>query len=266
VRRSRRGRPPPRGALLLFGLLLLAGAAPASAGAPPTLPAQDGRGFLPALSIDPAAPGTSVPLQYTVANPLPYAVSNVTLTFELYAFNALPGTGRTALPVPAPTLAGPAGGALALTIDLGGLAASSSRGRASVSIDVPAGAPEGTYAIRDAMSFELNSSRYDLASIGEFAPSVWHNATVLPNGTPTLNLTRLGVSGILPETALLVRSSQLLSAALYALLGAAGALVVAGAYVAGRRRGPGSRSGERSAPPESHAPSAFGNSRSSSGD
>ena len=93
---------------------------------------------------------------------------------------------------------------------------------------------------------------------------MWAAATELPNGSATLNLTVLGVSGVLPETAVVVAQSAL-PWLLAGVLGAAALLVGAGAWVY-FRRGPASNSGMRSADVDHQAPSAFGKRRTSDGD
>jgi hypothetical protein len=264
---SRRGSRARAGPVLLAIALLGLALVPAPLrGAPALLPVALGREFLGGLSVAPTAPGGSSALDFELADPLPYAISNVTLTFEVYAFNPFPGTGRTAPPAEAPGLSGGGPAGPALTLAVGALGAHAVNWTAPVTVVAPPAAPSGTYAIRDRLSFEMNGTPYELASVGNFAPALWQNATVLPNGTPTVNLTRLGVSGILPETAILVRSNEAFDAGLYVLLGIGAALALAGTYVAMRPRGPRSRSGRSSAPEESQAPSALGKSRRSEGD
>jgi hypothetical protein len=253
---------------LVLGLLILASTLPvdrASAG-PPTLPVQTGRLFLTDLNVAATAPGTTVGLGYELSNPLAAALTNVSLEFAFYSFNPYPGTGATSLPTSSPTLTSAASAGPNLTLPVGTLAGHASDWTQSIEIVIPSGAPLGTYAVRDSITFDLNGSKYLLASIGNFPASTWQSANVLANGSPTVNLTRLGVSGILPETALLVNDPAPIDLALYAVLGAGFALAIAGAYVALRRRGPGSRSGTRSAPDESQAPTALGNKRSKDGD
>lgn len=276
--RSARARPglPDRLAAAGIGLLLLllllslpmGSSGPVAAAVPAPLPPTEGRSFLPALAVAPVVPGGSTPLLFSVADPLDGPLTNLTVTFSFYAFNPFPGTGTEPLPATAPVLSvgggNPSG---SVTVALGTLGAGATNASAPVDVAAPPGTPSGTYALRDSIGFDLAGIAYRLASIGNFPPALWHNATVLPNGTPTLNLTRLGVAGVIPETAVLVQSSAALDTALYATLGAAGVLALAGAYVALRRRGPASRSGARGPPPrESQAPTAFGNNRSSEGD
>jgi hypothetical protein len=225
-----------------------------------------GREFLPMLSLAPVVPGGSSVLSFALANPLPYPLANVTLQFGVYAFNALPGTGSGPMPSASPGLASDGASAAQLTIPVGALGPRAAGWSTPITVDAPAAAPLGTYAIRDALSFSLNGSEFRLESIGFFSPSVWKNATVLPNGSPTVNLTRLGVSGVLPETALLVEDSGTVDWTLVALGSAAGALALAGAYVALRRRPPSSSSGRTPSPEKSHAETALGKSESNAGD
>ncbi|MGI0052950.1 MAG: hypothetical protein ACREC5_01700 [Thermoplasmata archaeon] len=254
------------GGLFVVLLITTALAPPLRASAAPMLPPTTARGFLPRLGIGAVAPGASAPLQFALADPLARPVANVSLTFAVYAFNPAPGTGAAALPAEAPTLSDGNAASESLTIPVGTLGAGATNWSAAVTVAVPSGAPLGSYSIRDLLRFDLGGSTYWLESIGNFPAALWHNATVLPNGTPTLNLSRLGVSGVLPETAVLVTTSTGLDLALYALLGAAGLFALAGVYVAGRRRGPSSSAGIRASPPPSQAPTALGKSRRSDGD
>lgn len=263
---ARRSRPRALGALLTALALLLVAGRTAGA-APPALPAQDGRALLGGLGAAPTGPGGTSPLAFELTNPFGVPLFDVNLTFGVYGFNPFPGTGPAPLPAAAPTLSGPAGGGRNLTIPVGTLGARLSGWSTPVFLVVPASAPAGTYAVRDLLSFEMNGTAYRFASVGNFAPSVWNSATVLPNGTPTLNLSRLGVSGVLPETAILVRSTTGLDLALDGLLAAAVGFGLVALYVASRRRSGGSRSGARAPPaPENQAPSAFGTSRTREGD
>lgn len=235
--------------------------------APPVLPPTEGREFLPQLAVSAIAPGESAPLLFSVANPLGQPITNVTVTFTLYAFNPFPGTGSGPLPSVIPGLSiggGPTGPSV--TAALGTLGAGATNISAPIDVEAPPGTPDGTYAVRDSIRFDRSGEVYLLASIGNFAPTVWQNATVLPNGTPTLNLTRLGVSGVIPETAVLVRSTTGLDDALYLILAAAIGFALAAVYAAGRRRGPASRSGAHPPPDDSQAPTALGKRRTNEGD
>jgi hypothetical protein len=252
-------------AVLLVALVALA-AIPSAAGAPPTLPVELGRAFLSNLTLPAATPGGASTLGYAVADPLPEPLGNVSLTFSVYAFNPYPGTGTTGVPADGPQLSAMGASGSSVNLTTAHLAAHTSGWSVPVEVSVPAAAPAGSYAIRDSLSFDLNGTRYVLESIGNFPPAEWQRANVLANGSPTINLSALGISGILPETALLVHNPAPLTYALWAVLGAGVAFALAGGYVALRRRGPASRSGATAPPPESQAPSALGKRRSKDGD
>lgn len=257
--------------LLLLISLLLAGVGGAVAtdrpSIPPPLPVELPRQMLAGLGVGPLAPGGSSALHFEVANPFGAPITSVVLDFAVYAFNPTPGGAPGPLPADAPTLSDTATSGANLSLGVGMLAAHESGWSTTVTVEVPGGCPSGTFAIRDRLQFELNGTAYLLESIGNFPPGLWQNASVLANGTPTVNLTRLGVSGVLPETAVFVDDSAPLDLALYTLLGAAGVLGAAGGYLALRRRGgPSSSSGARMPPEESQAPTALGNSRSNAGD
>ncbi|MCI4348315.1 MAG: hypothetical protein L3J97_06850, partial [Thermoplasmata archaeon] len=66
-------------------------------------------------------------------------------------------------------------------------------------------------------------------SRGYFSAAAWAAATVLSNGTPTINASQLGVSGVVPETSILVSGSST-PVALYAVLGVGLGLAGLGAY------------------------------------
>jgi hypothetical protein len=113
----------------------------------------------------------------------------------------------------------------------------------AVAVVVPSSAPLGDYAIRTGLDFGVNGSAYLLESRGYFSYDTWSNATAGAGGSPTLNLTRLGVSGVLPETALAVESTTM-PWVLGGLVAGALLLAGAGAFYA-VRRGPRSSSGAR---------------------
>jgi hypothetical protein len=234
----------------------------------PVLPLAQSNAFLSNLSLPVMAPGSSGTLTWTVHDPLGSAIDQVVLRFEVYAFNAYPGNATSGVgPGPAPGLSNGTGsfGATA-SYSLGSLGPGT-RQSGSTDVIVPSGAALGDYAVRSSLRFAVNGTGYYLASRGFFSASSWSYATNgshAPTGLPTLNVSRLNVSGVVPETAVTV----LIPSAnwwIYGLL--VGAIVAAGigGYY-GVRRGPGSRSGARKAPDESSAESALGNSRTSDGD
>lgn len=245
-------------------LAVLLSGVPARGGYPPLPPATYSR-FLEDLAVPVATPGTTVTLTGTLVDPAGFgALVGVNLTLGLYGFNAYPGNATGPLPSDgAPSFADATSGSTVVTVDFGSLAPGGS-GPIAEPIVVPSGSPVGAYAVRTQLSFSENGTPYLLESRGYFSYAAWTNATVGPNGTTTINLTRLGVSGILPETAVPVVSDPFP----WLLAGLAIAAIVcaaAGGYYASRR-GPGSRSGAKVGADDTSAPSALGKSRKSDGD
>ena len=242
ARRALRSVPLAVGALLVLGLL------PPPAGAAPIAPVPIplDRYFLANLSLPSVAPGGSTHLAFAVGDParLGAALTRTVVTFELYAFNGYPGTGNASLPVGnAPTLTNATASGGEVTVALGTVA-SGSTVTGSVGVVTSSSTPAGTFAIRTAVAFDLNGSPRLLESRGWFSSSAWAAATELPNGSASLtnaSLAALNVSGIVPETALLVAPNDW-PWALGALLGGAFALLGIGAWFYWRR-GPGSTAG-----------------------
>ncbi len=258
-------------ALLVAAALLLPAAATATPSQPatgyPVGPLGLDRALLSNLSAPTIAPGASATLSFRLADPSWFgALSTIVATFELYALNGYPGDDVGSLPVAnAPVLVSGAVSGLTVNVSLGSLAHGAAHAGA-VTVTTDAATPAGTYAIRTALAFTENATHYLYESRGWFSAAAWAEATDGPNGSATINASSLGVSGILPETAILVSSSGWEWA--LGTLAAAGLLLVGlGAWLY-FRRGPGSSSGVGHAAPdgERNAPSAFGSSRSSPGD
>ena len=227
---------------LILLVVPLSTSAPAAASFP-SLPPAEYIGFLSNLTVPVGVPGGSVPLTGTLHNPLTGPLVLVNLTFQFYAFNGFPGNDTSSIPSSdAPTFAAPTGPGPVDWVDQPSFASGASQPIA-LTINIPAGASTGDYVIRCGLQFAFNNSTYLLESRGYFTYSEWTNATVAPGGGSTLNVSRLGVSGVLPETALSVQDSPI-PWVLYGLLGGAIVLAVVGGYYAARR-GPGSRSGAR---------------------
>jgi hypothetical protein len=210
------------------------------------------------------APSGGGTISFTVSDPLPgTSISSVVLTLEVYAFNAFPGNSTSSLAVAtAPILVNASASGLGVNESFGTLAP----GRVvagSVAVQSAATTPSGTFAVRSALRFVANGTPYLLESRGWFTAALWTSATTGPNGSVDVNMTTLGVSGILPETSVLVTSSTL-STAIWAVLAAGVVLVGAAAWL--YFRPPKSRSGVRKAPGDIHAPRAFGKSRTRDGD
>ena len=251
--------------MALVVLLSLLGVARDGAAAPyPPLPVGDDRGFLGNLSVPALAPGQSASLTFTVGDPLPTALSDAALTFEVYAFNGFPGNATGPVVVAgAPVLSNATTSGSSVGVVIGGLAAGGVV-HGSVGVATASTTPSGAFAVRSALSFSSNGTEYRLESRGWFNASTWADATELPNGSATLNLTVLGVSGVSPETAIVVSASSF-PTILAGVLVAAAVLVGVGAWIY-FRRGPASSSGVARPPDDHQAPSAFGKSRTRDGD
>lgn len=234
-RRSFR-RPARTVAALVLAVTALAAVLPPSAAAAyPTLPVGLDREFLSSLSAPNLSPGSSGTLSYELSDPSGFfAMSDVTLELDVYAFNAFPGNATSSLSTAgAPILVTPTTSGTSANISVGALTPGETQ-HGSVVVATSASTPTGSFAVRTALGFTANGSAYLLESRGWFTADQWAAATELPNGSTTLNLTVLGVSGVTPETAILVSSSSW-DWALAVILGASVALVGAGAFVYFRR-------------------------------
>lgn len=232
---------------LALAVLLVVAPVPGARATPyPPLPIALDRQFLGNLSAPDLAPGASGTLRFALSNPLSVGLDAVVLALEIYAFNGFPGNASATVPVAgAPILVTPSSSGEAANVSVGALGTGGLY-RGSVGVATSASTPDGAFAVRAALSFDLasNGTAYRLESRGWFNASTWAAATELPNGSATLNLSVLGVSGVLPETAVFVANTSTWEWLLGGLLAGAFVLVGLGAYVY-FRRGPGSRSGSR---------------------
>lgn len=254
-------------ALVVLAAVLVGGAPPARAVGYPVAPLGLDRYLLSNLSAPSLAPGGSGEIAYRVADPSWWgALSAVSLTLDLYALNGYPGDAVGPLPVAdAPILEASAASGTNLTLPIPDLAAGGAYA-GSVSVVTGGSTPAGTYAVRTQLTFEENSSTFLFRSRGWFTAAAWAAATAAPGGNGAINATRLGVSGVVPETAIEVAPSGW-AWAIGGLLAVGFTLVGLGAWLY-YRRGPGSRSGtgKDEADGATNAPRAFGSRRSSPGD
>lgn len=262
-RRLRRGRFRCLGlialVLALVGLLIPGGVV--AAAGPPVLPVADWSPLLSNLDGPVLTPGTGGSITFRVTNPLSSELVAENVSLQVYGFNPTDGGAPQALPsVGAPVLGT---GGQSYTVAPPVLPSSTSWNW-SVPVSVPSTAPTGDYAVRFLVTFTMTNVSYRLASRGFFSDSEWAAATSYPNGTPTINASLLGVSGVVPETSILVHGAST-PWALYAVLGVGLGLVAVGAYWWTRSETK-SRSGTRRSSPPQSAPTAFGRSRSRDGD
>jgi len=230
---------------VLCALLLNPSVPDARAGPVQTVPiAVDGQ-FLTNLSAPTIAPGDSGRLTFGVTDPARLAapLDRLVLTLQVYAFNGFPGGGASFPAGTAPVLDNGTASNLSVTVTIGTLG-SGATFRGSVGIATATSTPAGTLAVRTQVSFDLNGSAALLRSRGWFTDAEWANATELSNGSASLTtagLNALNVSGIVPETAVLVATNDW-TWALAAVLAGAFALLAAGVWLYSRR-GPGSTGG-----------------------
>ncbi len=229
----------------------------------PVLPNAVGGTLLTNVSAPPIGQGSTGRLSFRITNPLSVPLADVEVAWEVYAFNAFPGNATGPVPQGALSIAGSTSGGTSANLSLGNLNPGQETG-ATLEIVSSSAAPAGAYAVRSQVSFRANSSTYLFRSIGWFSKSEWTNATTGPSGTPVLNLSRLGVSGVTPETAVVVTSASI-QPLVVGLFAAAAVLASLGGYLAVRRR-PGSKSGSTGSAAPQSAERALGKSRNSEGD
>jgi hypothetical protein len=227
------------------------------------LPLVDDGRFVTNLSAPVLSPGAAGTVSFQIADPLDTDLQSTQLVASLYAFNAYPGNATQAVPQGSLTLGSgaPSGGNVDLLL---GTVVPGAPAPVEIPVTSSTSAPSGTYALRITLDFNANGTAYHLASRGEFTDAQWAAATTGPNGTTTLNLTALDVSGVVPETAVLVRANPY-PVALDVVLAAALLLAAIGGYYAFRRPAK-SRSGAIVADDPSQAPTALGKSRKRDGD
>ncbi len=242
-RTARPGALTAAAATVALLLVVTGWPAPAFAAYPPLPTVRWDRQFLGNLSAPTLAPGGSGTIAFGVTDPAKLAapIDSVVLTFAVYAFNGYPGGGNGSLPVSnAPVLSNATGSGASVTVRWATIARGATES-GSIGISTSGDTPAGTFAVRTQLDFRLNATAYRLDSRGWFSAATWAAATEAKNGSATLNLTILGVSGVIPETAVLVASSEW-PWAIGALVAAAFVLLGAGVWVYSRRR-PGSSSG-----------------------
>ena len=252
-------------ALAAGTLLTLPGVMAPAAAAYPVLPDADWSPILGALGGPTLTPGGSGFITFRLGDPLSDELVPTKVYLQVYAFNPTEGGGAQAPQLGStPTLPGGGLGDNVTPPELPPIIPPYTTWNWSVQVSVPGTAAMGDYAVRFAVSFSVNNTSYLLESRGFFSASAWASATEYPNGTPTINASQLGVSGIVPETSILVSPAST-PVVLYAVLGVGLGLAALGAYWWARSETKSKSGTRRSSPPQS-APTAFGSKRSSEGD
>jgi hypothetical protein len=243
-------------------MLSALGVAPAAAATYPILPEVDWSPILGGLVGPTLSPGASGHVTFRLADPLPVSLVSAKVYLQIYAFN--PTDGGAVQPPPTGVSPTFPGASLENNATAPPQIPPGTSWNWSVPVSVPRPAPTGDYAVRISVSFSMNNSSYLLESRGFFSASEWTGATQYANGTPTINASELGVSGVVPETSILVSGSTT-PIVLYAVLGVGLGLAGVGAYWWTRSETKSKSGARRPSPPQS-APTAFGNSRRSDGD
>lgn len=246
--------------LCVVGLSIPAGSGVAAAN-PPVLPVADWSAILSNLDGPSLTPGTGGAITFRLTNPLASELLSANVSLQVYAFNPTDGGGPQALPSGSSPVLGTSGQNYTVAPPLLPPTVSWNW---SVPVSIPSSAPTGDYAVRFQVTFSADNVSYRLASRGFFSAAEWAAATSYPNGTPTINASQLGVSGVVPETSILVHGAAT-PWALYTVLGVGLGLVALGAYWWTRSEAK-SRSGMRRSSPPQSAPTAFGSNRSNDGD
>ncbi|MCI4330662.1 MAG: hypothetical protein L3K19_02300 [Thermoplasmata archaeon] len=256
--------------LVLTALVISApGAGPGvgvATGSAPALPVGVGNHFIEQLEAPVLASGGSGSITFVFADPMKITLGDSVVTLSVYDFNAYPGNATQGVPGQGGVqlLNGSGDWGPSATVPIHGPIPPNGTQSISIEVQAPGNSPAGTFGIRVQAQVVANGTVYLLQSRGYFSASVWASATTGPNGSSTLNLTRLGVSGVLPETAVLVEPASI-ALPLYGILGASVALAAVGAYFVWRR-GPGSSSASRGGPGASNAERALGKRRTREGD
>jgi hypothetical protein len=251
----------PAAVVAVFVLNVLGGA-PAAAATYPVLPDTVWSPILSEIAGPTSNPGGAGSITFRVSNPLAISWVGTKVSLQVYAFNPTDG-GAVQSPAVGSSPTFP-GGQLGNNATPPQLLPPGTSWNWSVPVSVPAAAATGDYAVRFAVSFSMNNTTYLLESRGHFSASAWAAATHYLNGTPTINASELGVSGVIPETSILV-STVSIPTVLYAVLGVGLVLAGIGAYWWARSDRKSKSGARRSSPPQS-APTAFGSSRSNDGD
>ncbi len=249
--------------MLAIVMAALAPAGTVSATPYPRLPVFVGNHLLGNLSGPTLNAGSSGSLGLTVQDLLPWPMSVIALTLDIYAMGSNAGPATPIGSSMTPLLTGTNGvSGSNITFPVPPLAPG---GVATVTVPVSTSASIGaaSFLVRTALEFTANSTRYLLESRGWFSSTVWQNATELVNGSATLNLAALGVSGVTPESSIIVQTVTW-AWVVYGMIAGAIALVGLGAFFYFRRTG--SSAGAMRSPGASQAPSALGKRRKSEGD
>lgn len=135
-------------------------------------------------------------------------ITNVTLTVDIYLHSVLRETGFLDDMLSPPEFVGVGGNVT--SIEWADISPNETKTDASFLINSVALTLLGTYFVRLQLTFEYNGSSYIMKSRGHFTDEHWEDATTntSPNDPGNVNITHLGVDGIIPDTTFGVEENE----------------------------------------------------------
>lgn len=150
-------------------------------------------------------PGESGSYEFTVRNRYNGTLLNASLTIEIYKWATLEeAKDIDKISNPPEIVEGLRQGYTAPTFHL----APNATFRIKITISTSKSTPQGTYFVRQMMQFDYNGTHLLMKSRGYFTGKEWDGATTNVNGSRVvggINLTMLGVDGILPDSSFSVK-------------------------------------------------------------
>jgi len=180
--------------LLLTTVLFPCGEAAESVSAPNKIP------DLSDFRTPQIVPGSSGTYQFTVRNRYNGTLENATLTIEIYKWATLEEAKDIVNISNPPEI--PQGSAQGYTAPVFSLRPNETIS-IGISVSTQKETPQGTYFVRHMMQFSYGGVHLLMRSRGHFSNRLWEDATTNVNGSHSvggINLTLLGVDGILPDS------------------------------------------------------------------
>jgi len=189
----------PAAAFLLVLLLALPVSAEENLSAPNKIP------DLSDFKAPQIVPGSSGGYQFSVRNRYNGTLENASLTIEVYKWATLEDAKDIGKVSDPPEISeGARQGYTAPPFSLGPNQTTTEK----ITISTSKSTPQGTYFVRQMMQFDYNGTHLLMKSRGYFSNKEWDNATTNVNGSRAvggINLTLLGVDGILPDSSFSVK-------------------------------------------------------------
>jgi len=152
-------------------------------------------------------PGESGILNFTIKNRYNLPLRNVYLALEIYHWARIDDSSDISEISEPPYFFSSTNSSTLLSLRFG-LIKSNETVEVREKIKTKGDTREGTYFVRTMLTFTYNNTSYVMKSRGHFSKELWNQATSEPDeheDTGTINLTLLGVDGIIPETTFSVR-------------------------------------------------------------